>query len=50
VWARIARDQRGVTALEYGLITGLVAVVILGAVSMLGHSASAVFTTISNTL
>jgi pilus assembly protein Flp/PilA len=49
-WAEIAGDGRGVTALEYGLITGLVAVVILGAVSMFGHSASTVFTTVANSM
>jgi pilus assembly protein Flp/PilA len=49
-WAGIGADECGVTALEYGLITGLIAVVILGAVSLLGTAASEVFTTVANTM
>jgi pilus assembly protein Flp/PilA len=50
LWAWLARDEHGVTAIEYGLITALIAVFILGAVSLLGSGASSVFTTISNTI
>ena len=32
----LKRDEKGVTALEYGLIAALIAVVIVGAVSNLG--------------
>ena len=32
----LASDERGVTAMEYGLIAGLVAVVIIGSVTTLG--------------
>jgi pilus assembly protein Flp/PilA len=32
----LAQDERGVTALEYGLIAGLVAVVIVTSVTALG--------------
>ena len=40
----LKHDQRAVTALEYALIAGLVAVVIVGAVTTLGTSISGVFT------
>ncbi|MGH7076167.1 MAG: Flp family type IVb pilin [Stellaceae bacterium] len=43
-------DQRGVTAMEYALIAALIAVVIIGAVSMLGSSISTVFSTVANTI
>lgn len=43
-------DQRGVTALEYALIAALVAVVIIGAVSLLGTNVSKVFSTVANTI
>jgi pilus assembly protein Flp/PilA len=34
--ARFARDESGATAIEYGLIVALIAVVIIGAVTALG--------------
>ena len=34
--ARLVRDERGVTAIEYGLIAALIAVVIIGAVGLVG--------------
>ena len=43
-------DERGVTALEYGLIAGLVAVVIVGSVTALGNKLSSTFTTIVSAL
>jgi pilus assembly protein Flp/PilA len=43
-------DKRGVTALEYGLIASLIAVVIIGALSLLGSNLSTTFATISNKL
>jgi pilus assembly protein Flp/PilA len=42
----LASDERGVTALEYGLIAGLVAVVIVGSVTALGTKLSGTFATI----
>ena len=41
LFARFAKDESGVTAIEYGLIAGLIAVVIIGAVTTLGTSVSA---------
>jgi pilus assembly protein Flp/PilA len=43
-------DRRGVTALEYALIAALVAVVIIGGVSLLGSNISKVFSTVANTI
>ena len=43
-------DKRAVTALEYGLIASLIAVVIITAVASLGNGISSTFTTIANKL
>ena len=43
-------DKKGVTALEYALIAALIAVVIIGSVSLLGTSVSQVFSTVANTM
>jgi pilus assembly protein Flp/PilA len=43
-------DKRGVTALEYALIAALVAVVIIGGVSLLGTNVSKVFSTVASTI
>lgn len=48
--AWFARDRRGVTALEYGLLTGLIALVIVGAVSLFGTNASSLFSHIASTI
>ena len=44
---KLPHDNRAVTALEYGLIAALIAVVIIGAVTTLGTSLSATFTNIA---
>jgi pilus assembly protein Flp/PilA len=46
----LASDERGVTALEYGLIAGLVAVVIVTSVKTLGTTLTTTFTSIANAL
>ncbi len=46
----IYSDRRGVTALEYALIAALVAVVIIGGVSLLGTNVSKVFSTVASTI
>lgn len=46
----IARDRRGITALEYGLLTGLIALVIVGAVTLFSTDANLLFTHIANTI
>jgi pilus assembly protein Flp/PilA len=46
----LANDERGVTALEYGLIAGLVAVVIVTSVTTLGTKLSTTFSSIAAAL
>jgi pilus assembly protein Flp/PilA len=43
-------DQSGVTAIEYGLIAALIAVVIIVAVTAVGTNLSATFTSIGTAL
>ena len=50
LFARFANDESGATAIEYGLIAGLIGVVIIGAVSALGTSINSKFSTISSAL
>lgn len=40
-------DESGATAIEYGLIASLIAVVIIGAVTAVGTSLSATFNTVA---
>ena len=47
---RFVKDESGVTAIEYGLIAGLISVVILVAVQLLGGSLEALFNQIANAL
>jgi pilus assembly protein Flp/PilA len=46
----LIRDERGVTALEYGLIAGLVAVVIVTSVTTLGTKLQTTFASIAAAL
>ena len=39
----ILKDEKGATAIEYGLIAGLIAVVIIAAVTLLGADMAGVF-------
>ncbi len=45
-YAVLKSDKRGVTALEYGLIAALIAVVIIGSVLTLGTNLSQTFSSI----
>ena len=47
---RFMQDEEGVTAIEYGLIAALIAVVIIAAVRIVGTSLSDVFTSVSDAL
>jgi len=47
---RFWADEEGVTAIEYGLIAALIAVVIIGAVSTIGTELNNTFTTIGTCL
>ena len=44
---RFFKDDEGVTAIEYGLIAALIAVVIIAGPTLVGTSLDAVFTDIS---
>ncbi|TPG19242.1 Flp family type IVb pilin [Pedococcus bigeumensis] len=44
------RDERGATAVEYGLMVALIAIVIIGAVTLLGNNISSLFNTAATTL
>jgi pilus assembly protein Flp/PilA len=47
---RFSRDESGATAIEYGLIVALIAVVIITAVTTLGTKLGATFDSISGKL
>ncbi len=47
---RFVRDQSGATAIEYGLIAALIAVVIIGAVQVVGTNLSTTFTTVATSI
>jgi pilus assembly protein Flp/PilA len=50
LFSRFMRDESGATAIEYGLIAALIAVVIIGAVTAVGTKLSTTFTTVSTSL
>ncbi len=43
---RLEREEKGATAVEYGLMVGLIAVVIIAAVALLGTKLDGLFDTI----
>jgi len=47
---KLRKDENGATAIEYGLIAGLISVVIITAVTLVGSKLEAVFTYIGSTL
>ena len=47
---KFLNDESGATAIEYGLIAALIAVVIIGAVTVVGTSLSTTFTSVSTGL
>jgi pilus assembly protein Flp/PilA len=47
---RFAKDTSGATAIEYGMIAGLISVVIIGTITTLGTSLQAKFNTIASQL
>jgi len=49
-WIALKTDRRAVTALEYGLIAGLIALVIIGVLTTMGSSLISKFTTINSNL
>jgi len=47
---RFVKDESGATAIEYGLIVALIAVVIITAVTTIGTNLKTAFTTVSTNL
>lgn len=47
---RFLRDEEGVTAIEYGLIAALIAVVIIAAVTLVGENLEGVFNEVAGAL
>lgn len=45
---RLRREEAGATAVEYGLIVGLIAIVIIAGITILGTNLNGMFTSISN--
>ncbi|MBS0470312.1 MAG: Flp family type IVb pilin [Proteobacteria bacterium] len=48
--ARFVRDESGATAIEYGLIAALIAVVVIGAVQAVGTGLSTTFNTVAGSV
>jgi pilus assembly protein Flp/PilA len=48
--SKFFHDESGATAIEYGLIAALIAVVIIGAVTAVGTGLKTTFTTISSSV
>lgn len=47
---RLRKDDKGATAIEYGLIAALVSVAAIGALTTLGDSLTTMFTSVATTL
>jgi pilus assembly protein Flp/PilA len=50
LFARFAKDESGVTAIEYGLIAALISVVCIGAMTIAGQQLLGVYTRVGNAL
>ena len=47
---RVENDDKGATAVEYGLMVALIAVVIIGAVTLLGQNLLAIFNQVAGAI
>jgi pilus assembly protein Flp/PilA len=45
---KLLRNRRGATALEYGLVAALVAIVIIGGLTQFGNAVNAMFNLMTN--
>jgi pilus assembly protein Flp/PilA len=50
IFSRFIRDDSGATAIEYGLIAGLIAVVVVTAITTIGTKLTNTFNNIANKL
>lgn len=49
-WRALTQDESGAAAVEYGLLAGLIAVVIVGSVKLLGTNLNTIFTSIAGSI
>ena len=47
---KLRRDDRGATAVEYGLMVSLIAIVIIAAVTLVGTNLNNIFTAVAGAL
>ncbi|PYE21374.1 Flp family type IVb pilin [Paraburkholderia silvatlantica] len=45
-----ARDENGITALEYGMLAGLITVLIIASIASIGSTLSSVFSDVAHTI
>jgi pilus assembly protein Flp/PilA len=50
IFSRFAKDESAATAIEYGLIAGLISVVIITAVGLIGTNLTAKFNAVATAL
>jgi pilus assembly protein Flp/PilA len=50
IFSRFVRDESGATAIEYGLIAALIAVVVITALTTIGTNLKADFTSVATAL
>ena len=50
IFSRFAKDESAATAIEYGLIAGLISIVIITTITMVGSKLESVFNFIGSTL
>lgn len=48
--ARVQKSDRGATAVEYGLMVALIAIVVIVAVTLLGTNLSSLFNSVATTV
>lgn len=49
-FARLCNCRKGATAIEYGLIVALVAIVLVGSISLVGDDLKSVFATVAGAI
>lgn len=49
-WLKFWRDEEGATAIEYGLIAALIAVVAIGGMTLIGTNLESKFNEVANTI
>ncbi len=50
MFKRFVKDESGATAIEYGLLAALIAVIIIGAVRLVGNNLSNTFNNVARAL